>query len=509
MTIRRKLLLGYVLIALLVGVISYIGIRLNTTVNEKFEALTTDSIPTIRLLEELRFAGLRIVSSTNELGLIRAYSGEALPDKPVAREVELVQAGVALYNETLDKYTAIVADFHPIDQGHLIDIRQSGEALQAVSTEMIEKITAGAAGPEILETKERLEEVETAFLATLDQSLALESSEVENRRTAMRQSIDSARNTLIIAGLLALLLAVGSGYLIARTISTPILRLKQAMQEIEAGNLAAPIEVRASDEVGALAMAFRSMTTRLRQSIEDLEDKTSELQRSNAELAQFAYVASHDLQEPLRMVNGYLQLLERRYKNQLDSNANEFIAFAVDGATRMQQLIRDLLAYSRVDTQGKPFAQVDCAAILNQTLLNLKVALDESEARVTYTHLPVITADATQVGQLLQNLISNALKFRGTQPPVIQIEAQPIEMPHSQRAWRFMVRDNGIGLEAQYAERIFLVFQRLHTREQYPGTGIGLAICKRIVERHSGRIWVESVVGQGATFFFTIADKSE
>ncbi len=238
------------------------------------------------------------------------------------------------------------------------------------------------------------------------------------------------------------------------------------------------------------------------QLLEQETKQRQELARSNADLQQFAYVASHDLQEPLRMVASYLQLLERRYKDRLDADANEFINYAVDGAGRMQNLINDLLAYSRVGTQGKPFKSTNCEQVFRRALLHLKIAIEESKAVITHDDpFPVVHADEGQLVQVLQNLISNAIKFRGDQAPHIHIGAQ-----HLNEEWVFSVKDQGIGIDPQYKERIFMIFQRLHNRTEYVGTGIGLAICKRIVERHGGRIWVESELVKGSTFYFTIPD---
>ena len=239
--------------------------------------------------------------------------------------------------------------------------------------------------------------------------------------------------------------------------------------------------------------------TELKRAQEQLKEITKELTRSNQELEQFAYVASHDLQEPLRMVASYTKLLERRYKDRLDRDANEFITFAVDGATRMQRLIQDLLEYSRVGTRGEPFEPTDCLTVFDQAVANLHVAVEEHHATITHEALPSVMADASQLVRLFQNLIGNAIKFRSQDAPRVHVSAEPRETE-----WIFRVRDNGIGIDAKYADRIFSIFQRLHTAVEYPGTGIGLAVCKKIVERHGGRIWVESEPGNGSTFSFTL-----
>ena len=244
---------------------------------------------------------------------------------------------------------------------------------------------------------------------------------------------------------------------------------------------------------------IHDITDRIRAE-EQLRKTLAELSRSNEELEQFAYVASHDLREPLRMVVSYTQLLARRYDDQLDDEARKFITYAVEGATRMQRLIDDLLAFSRVATKGQLQESAPTGELLDVAVHNLQAAIEENGAVITHDALPAVQADRTQLIQLFQNLVGNALKFRRPgEPPHIHVTARNLG-----QEWQFSVADNGIGIDLQFNERIFVIFQRLHAREQYPGTGIGLAICKRIVERHGGRIWVESTPGGGATFHFTL-----
>ena len=237
---------------------------------------------------------------------------------------------------------------------------------------------------------------------------------------------------------------------------------------------------------------------------QQLEQQAAELSRSNQELEQFAYVASHDLQEPLRMVSSYCGLLARRYKGKIDHDADEFIQFAVEGATRMKDLIDDLLTYSRVGRRGAAPVAIEAMKSARAAVANLQMAVTEAGATIHCDSLPVVFADPTQLIQVFQNLIGNALKFSGERPPVIRISACDISGAKGAQQWQFSVQDNGIGFDQQYSERVFAIFQRLHTRAEYPGNGMGLAIAKKIVERHGGRIWVESTPGVGTTFFFTL-----
>jgi light-regulated signal transduction histidine kinase (bacteriophytochrome) len=261
------------------------------------------------------------------------------------------------------------------------------------------------------------------------------------------------------------------------------------------------LEIRVQERTTELSKANEALKNEIlerKQAEKEIKRYAADLKISNDELQQFAYVASHDLQEPLRMISSYLQLIEYRYKDKLDKDADDFIEYAVDGAKRLQDLIGGLLEYSRVGTKGRSFELVDFGHILEQTLINLKVAIEESGALITHDPLPVLVADSTQLVQLFQNLIGNAIKFRSKETPRIHISADLRE-----NEWVFSLRDNGVGIESQYKERIFNIFQRLHGRE-YSGTGIGLSICKRIVERHGGRIWVESEAEKGSNFYFTI-----
>jgi light-regulated signal transduction histidine kinase (bacteriophytochrome) len=273
------------------------------------------------------------------------------------------------------------------------------------------------------------------------------------------------------------------------------------------------VDIRGRGELQHLADAFNRMTANLKKSYDALEAEISQrkqaeqalakqaqaLARSNRELEQFAYVASHDLQEPLRNVTNCVQLLEKRYRNQPGSDAVKWTNYAVESCARMKKLIDDLLEFSRVGIRGNPSELTDCEEALKRALSSLRSAIKENDAVITYGPLPTLNADATQLSQLFQNLIANGIKFRGKEPPRLHISAEK-----NDGEWLFAVQDNGIGIDPQYKDRIFVIFQRLHLKSEYPGTGIGLAVAKKIVERHGGRIWVQPNGDCGSTFRFTI-----
>ena len=242
----------------------------------------------------------------------------------------------------------------------------------------------------------------------------------------------------------------------------------------------------------------------VRRTKEDLEQKSLELARSNEDLREFAYAVSHDLQEPLRAVSGFVKLLAKRYKGRLDTDADEFIEYSVDGVKRMQLMIKDLLEYSQVGTKGEGFRPADISIVIEQAVSNLKAAIEESGAEVTWAAMPTVMADTPQLIRLFQNLIGNAIKFRGKEAPRVHVSAE-----REGDEWVFSIQDNGIGIDPDQAEKIFVIFRRLHTREEYPGTGIGLAMCKKIVERHGGEIRVESEPGKGSTFRLTMPVKKQ
>ncbi|MFI7126274.1 ATP-binding protein [Nonomuraea sp. NPDC050153] len=320
------------------------------------------------------------------------------------------------------------------------------------------------------------------------------------RAPAVEEQLDRLNLALIV--LFAVMLAFGAAlaFVIRYVVLKPIDQLAQQVRTVAAGDFDHTLHVDRPAELAELSSHVDSMRARIVAAWRTADDQAEELRRSNGELEQFAYVASHDLQEPLRKVASFTQMLEQRYGPQLDDRAKQYIHYAVDGAKRMQLLINDLLDFSRVGRVTGERTSVDAGRALDTALENLSATIEDTEATVTRDELPKVKGNRLQLAQLFQNLIENAVKFRSEEPPRVHIGAT-----RSGGMWEFSCSDNGIGVESKYADRIFLIFQRLHARDVYPGTGIGLALCRKIVEYHGGQLWLDGgAEGQGATFRWTL-----
>ena len=375
------------------------------------------------------------------------------------------------------------------------------------------------------ETVDDVEQGKELFDRIREELSALQEPVLAGRDAAGDDLADAQRQLQVVltAALVGLvLIAAATWQALRRWVTDPLARLGAAADRVEAGELSRAIEVQdAPSEIATLASQVEGMRIRILQEFalaeqsrqealearELVEEQAEDLRRSNAELEQFAYVASHDLQEPLRKVASFCQLIERRYKGQLDERGEQYIEFAVDGAKRMQQLINDLLAFSRVGRSGADLEPVDLEQVLGQALRQLSARIEDTDAEVTHDPLPTVRGDASLLVQLLQNLVGNGLKFRSEQAPRVHIGAR--RLGGDQPMWEFSCSDNGIGIDPQYEDKIFVIFQRLHGRDSYGGTGIGLAMCKKIVEHHGGRLWLDpersgAGGGTGATFRWTL-----
>jgi len=503
MKIRTKLILITalpVVLALVVGVI-----------------LTTAALRLRQLMGPVESARDEVVTSVFELSVLtHEYVQRATP-----RVREQWQARHASLQRLLET-APFPTEAEPTRANMRLLHRELGNLFERLTT-VYDPQTGPATDPDALAA---LRARRVGQLLTMAQQLVSVSADVG--RAGERERAHVLQMTYLMLLVVVMLTAAGLAgvsVLVSRSVTRPIARLRRGTELVARGRLDERINSNATDEIGDLAREFDRMTGTLREvtvsrdelaaeverrrQVEaalaarnaELHELTGKLARSNEDLGMFAYAASHDLQEPLRAVAGFVQLLEKRYQPLLDDRGRQYIAMTVEATQRMQTLIHGLLDYSRVTTRGKPLTATDTGSVLDVALGNLRVAMADSHATVTHDTMPTVNADELQMTQLFQNLIGNALKFRGTTAPQIHIGAQRLD-----GHWEFSVRDNGIGIAPEYAERVFVIFQRLHTRQEYPGTGLGLALCKKIVERHGGRIWVESQPGAGATFRFTIPD---
>ncbi|HEY6443758.1 MAG TPA: CHASE3 domain-containing protein [Candidatus Acidoferrales bacterium] len=467
MTFKTRVIAGFgasLALLICVGVLSYWSVVQNANerqwvnhthlVLEKLDALSANLIDAE--------TGERGYLLTGEESYLAPYNGAASKFHENLKDLRELTADNPRQQRALNRLESVTERRFALLK-HAIEIRKQGG------------LAAGADFIAEGSGKREMDEARMEIAAMREE----EGSLLQQRSRGVERTSSRTRVVIVSGNALALLLLSLAGVIVQREMG----QRKNAEDRVRSLNV--DLERRVDDRTAELA------------------ERMKDLARSNSELQQFAYVASHDLQEPLRMVASFTQLLGRRYKEKLDDDARDFINYAVDGATRMQTLITDLLSYSRVGTQGKPLESTRCDDVLDRVLnQNLSLAIKESGVVITRDPLPTVMADPLQLGQLFQNLIANAIKFRGKDRPSVQIFAE-----RRNADWEISVCDNGIGISQEHADRIFIIFQRLHTKTEYPGTGIGLAICKKIAERHGGRIWVEQTPGGGSTFRFTIPSR--
>jgi signal transduction histidine kinase len=532
-----KMMATFLLIALIIVALAFEGYQSIKFVNDNMVSMYENRLLPSQQLGNVNGAQYRLKVDLGRFILLPEDRDELEQD--MARQIQSVDRDMKLYAATylVPEEKEVLDRFKLAWRNYLDMVAEEVRLVKAGDT--ASAIRSLGLGGEVFTAQRTVDQILTD-LSEIQARVGAELMEEGGRR------YNRTKWAMIISGLLAVLLAVALGFTISRSITLPLSTITAAARNLSGGDIDAGalsgIALR-RDEIGVLAGAFTLMAGRLKETLEGLrrshvelekrvQERTSELQksneqlgkeveerrqaeaklllqsqelaRSNTELEQFAYVASHDLQEPLRMVASYVQLIEKRYQDKLDSDGREFIEFAVDGAKRMQVLIEDLLTYSRITTRAKPFQSTNFEEVLEAVTDNLQMVIRESGAHITHSPLPTVSGDDTQLTQLFQNLISNAIKFRRDTTPEVHIHAEPQE-----DYWLISVQDNGIGIEAQHLDRIFLLFQRLHGRGAYPGTGLGLAICRKIVERHGGTIWAESETGSGSKFSFTIPKKGE
>ena len=484
--------LALLAIALTVTAATRLSSAQNRVVSDLFDAHSHSSALLQAALDQE--TGVRGYALTRQERFLEPYSeGQAREEADAAR-LRVLLAGTAHLQREVDRLQASIRDWRETYAEPTIETVRSGQVVDDA---------------DLAEAQVTFEGIRAGFADYRAQILAVREEAIAELRTATKTLL------LVVAFGICGLVVAGAVLWVAlrRWVTEPLAAVSADVREVASGDLLHPIAAAGPPEITRLAgevdimrqriLAEYSAANQARQETLAasalLQEQAEDLRRSNTELEQFAYVASHDLQEPLRKVASFCQLLERRYAGQLDERGEQYIAFAVDGAKRMQRLINDLLAFSRVGRANVTFQPVDLATVLEQALRQLAAALEDSGAEVTHEPLPVVAGDFGLLVQLFQNLIGNAVKFRGEQAPRVHIgcrtQGERVELSCT---------DNGIGIEPQYADRIFVIFQRLHAKEAYDGTGIGLALCKKIVEHHGGRIWLDTPSGTGTSFRFTL-----
>lgn len=496
LTLRQRLALLLGISAAVLTIASVILFSALDTLASQREAVVVDIDPAALAARDLRTAlvdqetGVRGFVITGDPDFLAPYDRGQTAELVAKAALEPLAARDPAIGEAFERFRLAADAWQSTYAAPAVERTIAGES-EAARSEAIQ-----------VEGRTLFEEVR-ASIDGLEQELAAQ-------RDAAVVDLDAAAARVWTVTICVLIGFVALGIVIAvalnRSVTGPIVHLADEVRGIADGDLSRSVSVEGTPEIEGLAADIDAMRLQILGEIERLnevnlavESQALELQRSNADLEQFAYVASHDLQEPLRKIAGFCQLLERRYKGQLDDRADEYIGFVVDGAKRMQDLINDLLAFSRVGRNTDGFVSLDLATVVADAMTNLRAALEESGAEVAVGDLPTVTGDRRLLVALFQNLIGNAVKFRDEDAPTVRIDAEP-----DGDAFVISVADNGIGIDEEYAQQIFTIFQRLHNRTDYEGTGIGLALAKKIVEFHGGSIWLDTTVADGATFRFRL-----
>ena len=509
--IKTKILIAIfsgIFLALMVGLSSLMLLR---AINDEIDEIATHYIPITVLISEVKThqssqaylleRAMRFFFTPNgQQGQKKAekefWEQSEIFKRDIAKSIDATNHGI---NQSTNEATRSI---FRITLKHLLEIKSSHKQSDLSTRQLF--ATLDGSKPEqaqqqiaqIEKEGARLSQELSAFLHKVE---AFTANAVQNAQKHERNGYVGIASLLSFGCLIGILVAL----ILTRSILNPLKQAIKISERIAANDLDIKLGKLDENELGQLLGSMETMAHSLNKARETVDKKVEELARSNTDLQQFAYVASHDLQEPLRTIASFSQLLAERYQGKLDSDADEFIAFMVAAANEMRTLIDDLLTFSRISTHAKPMETVDGDMLIKTIESRLQTVIKENSATIFCSKMPSFQADKAQMVQLFQNLISNAIKFHGEKPPTVHIDAS-----RQESAWLFAVKDNGIGIDPKYGERIFEVFQRLHTKEEYTGTGIGLAVCKKIVERHGGRLTVTSKPGMGATFFISIPDFS-
>ena len=536
MTIRNKLMAAHATMAAIAMILFASFAFVTEYLHEEFEEITELSSQTVAALVDIQLSGERIVSSTNELTLLLRLHGEVdgwlenqkksgIETEHIEREESRNRRAVERLQSAIIRYSDLVDTHFPDEIATRDAVVTSARQFITASAEIIEIAKIEPDAIAILRNVKEIETLEDDFVQTIAIVLEDEAEEWREKRGRINATMALVHYAGLMVGGLVVASVFAIGWLVSRSISRPLGELVLAADRIGRGEFDTPLEIHTRGEIGNLVSSFRKMTQRLAGMRKDLENqidernraqdmlkqRASELERSNAELETFAYVASHDLQEPLRKVQAFGDRLISKYAEVLDERGLDYLSRMQDAAERMQTLIQSLLSFSRIGTNAEPHVPVDLDAVVQEVVGDLEVRIQETGAKVEVGDLPTIEADPTQMRQIFQNLIGNALKYRREGvATVVRVSAEVLDGAAGPldgtptKLCRIRFEDNGIGFEPQFADRIFGIFQRLHGRGEFEGTGVGLAICRKIAERHGGTISAEGRPGAGSCFTVTL-----